>query len=195
MKKQLCSIVAVASLLFAGIQVHAFVNMANPESTHSDETSLVDRIDAIGTELSDESIQGDEAVAKINSLIEEIDTSLDAEPANEGELLDLRDALVDMRLDLAGEEQVVGACAECGSAPMGDTILSEPVMDGGFMDGGFVDGGYSGGGYGGGGGAVGGGGGIGGFVTSPLGIAAIAGTAIALSVDSDDDDDNTVASN
>jgi hypothetical protein len=179
-------VAAIAFLSFAVVQVHAFVYMPSTEAVSEDSSELMDRIEAIGTGVEDETLSSDEALAKINEVIDEIDGLLDSEPANEGELLDLRDALVDMRLELSAEdvteEQTVGACNVCaGGAPSGGIISRGPILSSG--GGGFASGG--------GGIALGGGGGGGliGFATSPLGIAAIAGTIVAVTAGGDDDDD------
>ena len=180
-------IAAVAFLTFAVVQVHAFVYMPSSEAVSEDSTELMDRIEGIAASIEDESLTNEEALAKIREISAEIDSLLDSEPANEGELLDLRDALVDMRLELSAqdvsEEQTVGSCNCAGGAPSGGLVSSGPIGGGGPV---FSGGG--GGGFAGGGGISlgGGGGGLIGFATSPLGIAAIAGTVVAVSSGGDD---------
>jgi hypothetical protein len=181
-------VAAIAFLSFAVVQVHAFVYMPSTEAVSEDSSELMDRIEAIGTGVEDETLSSDKALAEINEVIDEIDGLLDSEPANEGELLDLRDALVDMRLELSTEQveevQTVG--------------LAAPAVGGGIVSGGggcnvCSTGGGGGFSFGGGGGGIalggGGGGGLIGFATSPLGIAAIAGTIVAVTAGGDDDDD------
>ncbi|QDT10121.1 hypothetical protein [Planctomycetes bacterium K23_9] len=189
MKKKhwISKLAAIAFLSFAVAQVHAFVNTSETVAVSEDSSALIDRIDSIATAIGDESLTSDEALVKINEIIDEIDGLLDTEPANEGELLDLRDALVDMRLEISGQdatqEQAVGACTSCGTAPAaGGSILS-----GGPIGGGSILGGGGGGFAVGGGGAIGGGG-LASFLTSPLGIGAIAGTIVAVTAGGDDDD-------
>ena len=186
-KNWISKLAAIAFLAFATVQVHAFVNTGETAAVVEDTQSLFTQIEGIAAQIADEALSSEEATAKINESIDQIDELLDGEPANEGELLDLRDALVDMRLELSSadvsEEQTVGACASCG----GGAVSTGPVLGGGpiFSGGG---GGFA---SGGGGIAIGGGGGGGliGFATSPLGIAAIAGTIVAVTAGGDDDDD------
>ncbi|MGB7328192.1 MAG: hypothetical protein WBD31_25170 [Rubripirellula sp.] len=186
MKRTISKIAAVAFLAFAGVQVHAFVNTQETAAVAQDSSSLMDQIEAIANQIADKSLTSDEALSKINKVIDQIDALLDSEPANEGDLLDLRDALVDMRLELSEEE---GTQTEVA---MGDGT----IIDGGGilpMDGGIIgDGGWVSSGGGGGGGVAAGGGG-GGLLSRPL-LLGGAAAAIALGVSCGDDDDDPVAS-
>ncbi len=201
-KNTLTKLAALGLLAFAAVQVHAFVNLQTTPAATENLTSILDQIESITTRSTDASLDAEDAIAEINEVIDQIDTLLDNEPANEDELLDLRDALVDMRMGVSGEvnpQTEVGMAGEPGyggevisdtlisSTPIGETIISDDLGMG-FSDGfGCEVGDCGGGGFG------GGGGGFGGFVTSPLGLASIGGI-IALAVTNDDDDDHSVTS-
>lgn len=188
-KNSITKLSAVALIAFASVQVHAFVNTQETVATAEDSSALVDQIATIADQIAEKSITSEEALTQINSAIEQIDTLLDGEPANEGDLLDLRDALVDMRLQLSSEEGTETEVALGDGNVVSDVLISERPLGSTILGGG---GSYSGGGVamGGGGGAIGGGGGgLVSFLTSPLGIGAIAGTIIAVTVGDDDDDE------
>ena len=194
-------LVAVAFLSFAVVQVHAFVNDPADISIEEDVTAITERIASIADDLDAEEVEPNVAVEEIDLAIDEVDSMLDTEPANEEELLDLRDTLVEMRSEVFGEmnEEELLAAATCSTcqpcATCNSPAPTRSFSSGGF--GGFSGGGFGGGGFGGGlggGGLSFGGGGLGGFLTSPLGLASVAGGIVAIAVSGDDDDADVLLS-
>ena len=180
---------AVFFLAFTVVQVHAFMVEPSDISVSEDISEIGERVAEISDDLAADEITPKAAIEQIDLVIDEVDSVLDTEPKNEEELMELRDALVDLRADVLEHEDNPEMLAALGDnlpvLPLFSGGGYAPAASGGLFGGGGVIG--SGGGFGGGlGGAVGGGG-LGGFLTSPLGLGSIAGGIIAIAVSGDDD--------
>ena len=119
-------LVAIAFLSFAVVQVHAFVNDPADLSIKEDVTAITERIAAIAEDLDTKDVEADVAVEEIDLAIDEVDSMLDTEPANEEELLDLRDTLVEMRSEVFGEmneEELLAAASTCNTCAVLATQL------------------------------------------------------------------------
>lgn len=184
---------ALAIASTAGMNAHAVAPVAAsieqaPVYTQSQLAEALEQIRIANT-------AGQEAIgllARIDTLVEQIDALVQTNPASGEELAKLRREALLVRAELTGlspEEaakatDLVG-CLDCGLA------LSHSPIFGGEGGGGIAGGGGGGGFAGGGGGGAVGGGGIGGFAAIGLGAA---GLAVGLSDDNNNNSPGTPAS-
>ena len=196
-KTTAAKLAAFAFLFFTVVQVHAFMVEPSDVAVTEDVSGIAERVAEIADDLDAEEITPKAAIEEIDVAIDEVDSILDTEPENESDLMELRDALVDMRsgvmesadqADITADLDGASLAAVSGGYSSACQVCSAAPASSGLFGGGGVIG--SGGGFGGFGGGLGGGiggGGLGGFLTSPLGLASIAGGVIGIAVSGDDD--------
>lgn len=182
--RTLSAAAALAIASTAGMNAHAVAPVAAsieqaPVYTPSQLTEALHQI-RIANAAGQEAIG---LLARIDTLVEQIDALAQTNPESTEELADLRKKALFVRAELTGmspEEAAasVGAtdlvgCLGCGlvAAEMHSALGGGET--GGFFAGGGGGGGFAGGG-GGGGGMLGGGGGVGGFAAIGLGAAGLA---------------------
>ena len=141
-KRVTAALAGFAIFSVAAIQVHGFVNDSSDFPYIEDSTQLVEMIDDIASNL-----EANDALDRIDNAISELDEILDNEPQNEGEILDLRDALVDLRVKALGETdspevaepQLAQIVDVVDAAPLpiaGPAPLAAPAPMGGVVSGG-----------------------------------------------------------
>lgn len=199
MKRILTFAAVLVMLAAAGVQSYAFM-AAEKEAAIEGQMDVVELVDNVRDEVESKEAACDTKLASIESALNQIDEMLDAGSSDEDVLLDARDALVQLRLELPCEakKQLVGN--EHGGSIISDRLVGERVVNlgashngggilsGGHTSGGFVSGGYTSGGLVSSGGraagraAASGGGGR-------LGLLAAGAAAIIIPIAASDDDD------
>ena len=91
-KKIASCIAGVAFLAVASVHVHGFVDGEFSTAFVEDTSVFEQKIEEIGADL-----ESKDTIEKINEAIAELDEVLDEQPANEEEVLTLRDAFVELR--------------------------------------------------------------------------------------------------
>jgi len=174
---------ALAMTLAMGINSTTYAFMAVPTDQPADvQVSLSEMVDSLRQEIAAGETKCEEMLAKLNTVLADIDAKLDAGVENEEELLATREEVAKMRYDL-----------ECLAQKLTQDFV--PMPDGGFgpsVGGDFTgNGGFVSSGGGGGGGST-----VGGGVSSLRRLAVLGGitTAITVPLATEDDTPGFVAS-
>ena len=187
MKRILPLAVGLAVVAIAGVQSYAFM-AASDEAAVEAQLNVDELVENVRENMDDENIDCNAKFAIIGEAIDQIDAVLDAGSSDEDTLLDTRDALVQLRLELPcqADTQLAGNQNNCDCNQHGYT-------SGGHGSGGYTSGGYSSGGYAGGGRVSGG---VRGAASRAAGgnagriaLLAAGAAAIAIPIATSDDDD------
>jgi hypothetical protein len=191
-KKLFQSGLGLALVALVSVQAGAFMNTVEQASHALQSLDYGQLVDSLAVQRKGDEVDCSEMLSKIDEALHEIDASLDAGVSDEESLLEARDALVAMRLDLPclSEQLAQAPCCQPTIAPaniVSDVLVSEQVVTAGLPSGalGGAGGalGGAGGAIGGAGGAIGGGGGLAGL----LRIGGLTGGIIAAASSSSDD--------